>query len=88
MMISINPPYHFGWYHDDDGGGTYQIIDVEKEFVIYKNNEQHMQCLLVKERKEHWEKIEFVKEDRTLSSLMEVVVYGPGNVRKVEKGES
>ena len=87
MKISISSPYHFGWVHEDDGGGTHQTTDVERDFTIYKGEEIHMQCLLVKEREDRWEEIEFVKEKKTISPSMEVILYGPGNVRKVVKGE-
>ena len=62
MKIKVDPPYHFGWRHEDDGGGTIQEVTIERDTMIYKDDEQWMTCLLLKDRVEKWEKIEFVKD--------------------------
>lgn len=78
MKLKVDPPYHFGWRHEDDGGGTIQEISLERDLMIYKGVEQWMTCLLLKEREERWEKIEFVKEQpkKTLANT-EVFMFGP-----------
>ena len=46
--------------------------------MIYKDEEQWMTCLLLKEREEKWEKIDFVKEKpRNKTSDTEVFMFGP-----------
>ena len=78
MKLRVDLPYHFGWRHEDDGGGTIQEISLERDLMIYKGVEQWMTCLLLKEREERWEKIEFVKEQpkKTLANT-EVFMFGP-----------
>ena len=52
MKIKVDPPYHFGWRHEDDGGGTIQEVSLDRDTMIYKDEEQWMTCLLLKEREE------------------------------------
>ena len=47
MKPRVDPPYHFGWRHDDDGGGTIQEV-LDRDTCIYKDEEQWMTCLLQK----------------------------------------
>ena len=78
MKLRVDPPYHFGWRHDDDGGGTIQEVSLDRDTCIYKDEEQWMTCLLLKEREEKWEKIYFVKEKpRNKTSDTEVFMFGP-----------
>ena len=78
MKIKVDPPYHFGWRHEDDGGGTIQEVTIERDTMIYKDEEQWMTCLLLKEREEKWEKIEFVKESsHKKNTIAEIDVRGP-----------
>ena len=78
MKLKVDPPYHFGWRHEDDGGGTIQEVSLDRDTMIYKGVEQWMTCLLLKEREERWEKIEFVKEQpkKTLANT-EVFMFVP-----------
>ncbi len=78
MKLKVDPPYHFGWKHEDDGGGTIQEVSLDRDTCIYKNEEQWMTCLLLKEREEKWEKIDFVKEKpRNKTSDTEFFMFGP-----------
>ena len=78
MKLKVDPPYHFGWRHEDDGGGTIQEVSLDRDTCIYKDEEQWMTCLLLKEREEKWEKIDFVKEKpRNKTSDTEVFMFGP-----------
>ena len=54
MKLRVDPPYHFGWRHEDDGGGTIQEVSLDRDTCIYKDEEQWMTCLLLKEREEKW----------------------------------
>ena len=76
--IKVEPPYHIGWTHDDDGGGTIQEISLDRDFTIYNGREQWMACILVKEREDKWEKIEFVKEKPKKNlAEQEIFMFGP-----------
>ena len=78
MKLRVDPPYHFGWRHDDDGGGSIQEVSLDRDTCIYKDEEQWMTCLLLKERVENWEKIDFEKEKpRNKTSDTEVFMFGP-----------
>ena len=78
MKLKVDPPYHFGWRHEDDGGGTIQEVTIERDAMIYKEDEQWMTCLLLTEREEKWEKIEFVKERKIKTSTqVDLDVSGP-----------
>ena len=40
--LKISPPYHFGWIHESDGGGTIQEVNldlVNRALILYKNND-------------------------------------------------
>ena len=40
-IFELQPPYHFGWKHEQDGGGTWQSIDIanmKHDHVIYKED--------------------------------------------------
>jgi len=78
LKLRVDPPYHFGWRHEDDGGGTIQEVSLDRDTMIYKDEEQWMTCLLLKEREEKWKKIDFVKEKpRNKISDTEVFMFGP-----------
>ena len=78
MKLRDDQPYHFGWRNEDDGGVTIQEVTIERDTMIYKEDEQWMTCLLLKEREEKWEKIEFVKESsHKKNTIAEIDVRGP-----------
>ena len=59
IETEVDLPYHFDG--DMKMMGTIQEVTIERDTMIYKDDE-HMTCLLLKDRVEKWEKIEFVKE--------------------------
>jgi len=50
-ILKVNSPYHFGWKHEEDGGGTFQEIDLDAwdhDISVYKGNKVYASIMLWK----------------------------------------
>ena len=49
--LRVDPPFHFGWKHECDGGGTIQHLDLDvwsHDVSIYKDKKIHATMMLWK----------------------------------------
>ena len=49
--LRVDSPFHFGWKHEDDGGGTIQHLDLDiwdHDISMYKGNKVYASIMLWK----------------------------------------
>ena len=68
--LRVDPPFHFGWKHECDGGGTIQHLDLDvwsHDVSIYKDKKIHATMMLWKPT---------VPEETSISHPTGAVIYG------------
>ena len=80
-ILRVDSPYHFGWKHEDNGGGTFQEIDLdiwEPDLSLYRANKVYGSIMLWKPE---MPKEVFVphpnNETKSKNIQTEVFMFGP-----------
>ena len=78
--LRVDSPFHFGWKHECEGGGTIQHIDLDvwdHDLSVYKGNKVYASIMLWKPEIPKDEFIPHPNNKTTTKPDPEVFMFGP-----------
>tara|TARA_R100000808_G_C2009603_1_gene62785 strand:- start:47 stop:301 length:255 start_codon:yes stop_codon:yes gene_type:complete len=79
-ILRVDSPFHFGWKHECEGGGTIQHIDLDvwdHDLSVYKGNKVYASMMLWKPEIPKDEFIPHPDNKTTTKPDPEVFMFGP-----------
>ena len=79
-ILRVDSPFHFGWKHECEGGGTIQHIDLDvwdHDLSVYKGNKVYASIMLWKPEIPKDEFIPHPNNKTTTKPDPEVFMFGP-----------